>query len=75
MQNKFKNFGREAFRQKYELNKDDIKHLKSSIHKFKKEITSFSDTSCLVVIVMSHGRNGKVYGKLKLTFYSGYYCM
>ena len=74
IQNKFKNFGKEAFRQKYELSKDNIKQLKSSIDKFKTEITSFSETSCLVVIVMSHGINGKVYGKLKSNFYSGY-CM
>ena len=76
VQNHFKNFGKEAFRKKYAFEDDDIKKLKESISNFKKQVRALKDTSCLVVIVMSHGRNGKVYGRFSLIstqFYRMYF--
>ena len=66
LDNNFKDFGKEAFTTKYRLSKKDIERLKKIIEKFEKNISSLGKTSCLIVVIMSHGRKGKIYGKCRM---------
>ena len=63
---KFKSLERKAFIEKYKLDDSDMKLLRETIKNFNEYKIPLRDTSCSVVAIMSHGRNGKVYGE---TFY------
>ena len=66
LEQKFPVFGREALIQKYKLKDSDMRELRKAIEEFKQHTVPLRNTSSLIVAVMSHGENGKVYGNVFL---------
>ena len=62
IEQKFSGFGREALIQKYKLKDSDMRELRNTIEEFKQHTVPLHNTSSLIVVVMSHGEYGKVYG-------------
>ena len=54
--------GRKAFMEKYKLNKGEPSELDVLIQKYAKEGIQFDKTLSLVVVFMSHGKDGKILG-------------
>ena len=68
LEENFAGFGREALKQKYKLSDSDMAELRKAIEEFKKYTVPLQDTSSVIVAVMSHGGNGKVYGNILNNF-------
>ena len=66
IEQKFQGFGREALIQKYKLKDSDMTELRNTIEEFKQHTVPLHNTSSLIVVMMSHGENGKVYGNVIL---------
>ena len=68
LEENFAGFGREALMQKYKLRDSDMIELRKTIENFKQYTVPIQDTSSVIVAVMSHGDNGKVYGNILKQF-------
>ena len=64
VEGKFQKEGREDFAQKYKLTTKDARQLNKFIAEFAHNTPTLQDSSSLVIVLMSHGGNGRILGKL-----------